>query len=123
MFPSNICKQSGWAKKNHKNLKFIWYEEMKKDHRKILNELSNFLGYPLTKEQIDTLLEHLTIDSMRKVSTDQAHNEVNKQINQKFFRKGKVGDWKNHMTEEKLKVWNKWIEDNTKGTDIKMNFE
>ncbi len=36
----------------------------------------------------------------------------------KFIRKGKVGDWRNHFTEEKNKIWNQWIAKNLKEAGI-----
>jgi hypothetical protein len=35
------------------------------------------------------------------------------------FRTGEVGDWKNYLDEEKIRQWNKWIEENLLGTDLK----
>ena len=41
----------------------------------------------------------------------------------KFFRKGKVGDWKNYIKGENEDRWSKWISDNIEGTDIKIAYE
>lgn len=35
-----------------------------------------------------------------------------------FIRKGKVGDWKNYMSEELSARFDKFTEDNLKGTDL-----
>ena len=40
-----------------------------------------------------------------------------------FFRKGQVGDWKNHFTGNKLKKWDDWIAKNLEGSDINFKFE
>ena len=45
--------ESGWRRKNHQNMKFFWYEELKKDQKKIMKEICEFIGYQLSEEQID----------------------------------------------------------------------
>ena len=49
--------------------------------------------------------------------------EVMKDVYSKFFRKGKVGDWKNYFEGESLSQWDQWIAENLEGTDLKMVFE
>jgi len=46
-----------------------------------------------------------------------------KKFYQKFFRKGQVGDWKNHFNEEKVKKWEEWISKNTEGLELSLKFE
>lgn len=46
-----------------------------------------------------------------------------KRFYQKFFRKGQVGDWKNHFDEEKKKKWNNWIDKNMEGLKLSLTFE
>ena len=45
--------ESGWKRRNHPNIKFFWYEELKKDQKKILIEICKFINYNLSEEQID----------------------------------------------------------------------
>ena len=52
-----------------------------------------------------------------------AGNPEMEKVMQKFFRKGEVGDWKNHLAGNDLEEWDSWIEANIKGTDIKLKFE
>ena len=40
-----------------------------------------------------------------------------------FIRKGIVGDWKNHFTPEMNAEWDPWIEENLKGSGLKMVFK
>ena len=45
--------ESGWKRKHHPNMMFLWYEEMKKDQKKIIKEVCKFLNYILTEEQTE----------------------------------------------------------------------
>ncbi len=58
--------------------------------------------------------DHLHIDNFRKVMTEAQKDPTYN----KFIRKGKVGDWRNHFTEEKNKIWNQWIAKNLKEAGI-----
>ena len=74
------------------------------------------------KMSISALVEHVSIDNMRQISVEMSPPDM-KEMAEKHFRKGMVGDWKNYFEGEKLEEWNKWIEENMKDTDIKMSFE
>lgn len=36
----------------------------------------------------------------------------------RFIRKGEIGDWKNHMTDEMAKRFDDWAENNLNGTGL-----
>ena len=72
------------------NVKFVWFEEMKKDQRKVVEDLSAFLKHPLTAAQTDSLVEHLKFENMKANpnANPMAGMEVESAGN--FFRKGEV---------------------------------
>ena len=37
--------KSGWFRRHYPNLKFIWFEEMRRDLPSIIDEMTYFLGY------------------------------------------------------------------------------
>ena len=45
------------------------------------------------------------------------------EIMKKFFRKGEVGDWKNHLRGRVLEEFDSWTEKNLEGTDINLTFQ
>lgn len=62
-----------------------------------------------TDEQIDGLIEHLSFTNMRKNPAinlepilEQIYNSENDRGDpeNKFIRKGQVGDWRNHISDE-----------------------
>ena len=91
---------------------------------KVLKEICEFTGHnSYTDEQLEKLRDHLKIDNMRKMAVDIATTEKDRVMNERFFRKGKVGDWKNHLSEERQAMFDTWIKKNLEGTDIQMTFE
>ena len=112
--------KSGWARRSHPNMKFIWFEDMKKDVPGNIKDIGQFLGYHLTKEQVDTLCHSTNIDTMRSTSKNLGRDEKEREFAEKFFRKGKVGNWAEYFHGEKLEEFNKWIDENMQGTNIEL---
>lgn len=41
----------------------------------------------------------------------------------KFIRKGKIGDWKNYMSEDLSKKFDNWMQKHLENTDLKLDTE
>ena len=118
---------NAWEKRNHPNMFFTTYEEMKTDIRKIVVKLISFLrgsSYTISDENMDMLLAAVDIESFRKNKfvnkTDYFNTDEN---GHSFIRKGVIGDWKIHFDEEMNKEWDAEIEKQLLGSDFKMIFE
>ena len=102
-----------WALRDQDNVLFLTYEEMKKNQEGAIKRTAKFLGKSVTEEQVAGLCEHLKFSTMAAnpavnmedffLKTDATENE------NKFIRKGKVGDWRNYMSEELSKRFDEWI--------------
>ena len=114
--------KTAYNMKDNPNVKIVWFEEMKTDLPKVIQDLCDFLGYELSADKISALVDHVSIANMRQISIEMAPPAM-KEPTAKHFRKGKVGDWKNYFEGEMLEEWNKWIKGNLKDTDIKISFE
>ena len=54
-------------RKDHPNVHFVWYEDMKSDHRSALESLARFLGKPIeSEERMQTLLVNNMTNKARK---------------------------------------------------------
>ena len=103
---------SAWTRRTHKNLKFIWYEDMKADTAAAIEELGEFLQHQISTEQQRLLCEYVMFDNMKKnenAYSNTGFNNNNKENH--FMRKGIVGDWKNHFDAATNREYNKWILD------------
>ena len=67
--------KSGWSRKGHPNMKFIWFEDLKEDTAGNIKDIGHFLGHNLTKEQVDILCKSTSIDTMRSVSKNLGRDE------------------------------------------------
>ncbi|KAJ0809062.1 putative Sulfotransferase domain, P-loop containing nucleoside triphosphate hydrolase [Helianthus annuus] len=97
------------------NVFFLTYEEMSVDIVDVVKRLANFLGYPFTeKEEAEG-----TVNEIVKLCGFKNLSEVNKHgLNNVFFREGKVGDWKNYLTDEMSRNLDEITEEKFKGLDI-----
>lgn len=106
--------------KDKKNFKMIWYEDLRKDLPKAINEIGNFIGHAVPEGKLEGFLDHLDINKFRKndaVNMKPPAGSVPEQVreNFNFIRKGKVGDWKSHFTNpELLQKFQDWIDANNK---------
>ena len=69
------------------------YERLHADFAGQVREIAAFLGVETTGEQIARLQGETSLDALR-----QRYGEA--EAGDKFFRKGVVGDWQNHLTPE-----------------------
>jgi len=109
----------GWKIRDHPNVKFLWFEDMKKDQKTAIRELCDFLKHPLSEDHMDQLVEYINFDNMKNNPNATPVAGVQFSPEQKdFLRKGKVGDWKNHFDAKMLERWDNWIEENTANTGL-----
>ena len=106
-----------WNRRNHENMKFLWYEDMKSDQMSVINELCDFLKHPLAIDQKVQLFKHVQFENMKSnpFSSPAPTAVLDQSI---FFRKGSVGDWKNYFDKAQAKQFEDWIQNNIKGTTL-----
>ena len=111
--------KGGWELRKHENFKFLWFEDMKVDQKKVIVELCSFLNHPLDDDQINRLVEHVKFENMKNNPwADPGHGLAPPGVDSKFMRKGQVGDWKNYFEDDKNQKWKTWILQNIKGTGM-----
>ena len=112
--------RSGWVRRDHPNILFFWYEEIKKDQKLWIRKIIDHIGYSLTEEKLEELNEALTFNNYKKTSSmNRVMKPEFKEGRGEFTRKGVVGDWINHFDRETNSTWNLWIEENLNRIGIK----
>ncbi|KAM4770934.1 sulfotransferase 6B1-like [Rhinophrynus dorsalis] len=89
------------------------FEKMKEDLNAAVKEISEFFGFSLTEDQVTQIASKGTFESMKQ-NSKQTHGEIGKSI----FRKGEVGDWKNHFSEAQSQEVDAKFEETLAGTKL-----
>lgn len=110
---------------------FLKYEDMKKDGVNVLKRLAEFLGCAFSKEEDEAgvVEEIVRLCSFEKLSRLQVNktgelalSEEVAAMKSSYFRKGEVGDWKNHFNEEMAaEKFDGIIEEKLRGSGLSIN--
>ncbi|KAJ9567428.1 hypothetical protein OSB04_003394 [Centaurea solstitialis] len=90
---------------------FLKYEDMKRDPAAEVRKLAAFMGRGFTAEEerggvVDEIVKMCSFESLSNLEVNKGGGGGQKFTakvvveNREFFRKGKVGDWENYLTEE-----------------------
>lgn len=120
-----------WKRRNDPNVLFLKYEDMKRDLPATIRRCSTFLevneNQALSDEKISKLCEHLNFKKMQRnpaVNLEPIISGMGEASDSvKFIRKGEVGDWRNHMSAEMSKRFDRWIEQQSGDSDLKFDYE
>ncbi|KAG9334197.1 hypothetical protein JZ751_008495 [Albula glossodonta] len=103
-----------WEKRmDDPDVLILTYEYLKENLQDGVRQVSKFFGFKLTEEQVKAISEASTFNAMKESSKD-SHG----QMGNVFFRKGEVGDWKNHFSEAQSKQMDAEFEKRLAGTKI-----
>uniref|UniRef100_A0A0A9E404 Sulfotransferase n=1 Tax=Arundo donax TaxID=35708 RepID=A0A0A9E404_ARUDO len=108
---------------------FLKYEEIVFDPLKVVRKLASFFGVPFTEEEesngvVEEVVRLCSFNSLSSVGINQTGGveRAGGKIFIEFsslFRKGKVGDWVNHMSKEMAEKMDILVEEKFKGSGLK----
>lgn len=87
-------------------------------------KITTFLNKQISDSEMSKLLTHTNIENMRKnkyVNNEEFISElqkISKSNFQGFINKGEVGGHKKVMSVDMINKFDKWIEENTKGSGL-----
>lgn len=111
-YPQHI---RSWMKyKNNKNFHYLFYEDMKKDPELEIARLAEFMEVTLTKEDISKIKEMTSFDTMKKANFQVSDVQM--------FRKGGVGNWKEHFTVAQSEYFDQKMKEGLGDLDMKFTY-
>lgn len=116
-----------WDMRHEDNILFLTYEDLKRDTEGTIDKVAKFLGKTLTQEQKDKIIDHCSFENMKKnPTTNHSWFEtlgVSDPKRGDFMRKGCVGDWANHLTDDMNRQMNQMIGYKLRNSDITFAFK
>ncbi|TDH01620.1 hypothetical protein EPR50_G00182180 [Perca flavescens] len=108
-----------WEKRmDDPNVMIVTYEELKQDLSEGVRKISTFFGFSLTEAQVQQIAERSTFTAMKQNNSLGTMGNV-------IFRKGEVGDWRNHFTPEQSREMDEAFNKHLAGTRLgnKLNYQ
>ncbi|KAE8684019.1 Flavonol sulfotransferase-like [Hibiscus syriacus] len=105
---------------------FLKYEEMKDETVLYVNKLAEFIGYPFSLEEhkkgvAEKIVKKCSFENLSNLEVNKSEKDYRKVIqNKMFFRKGKVGDWKNYLTPEMAARLDQIIQQKLSGSGLSL---
>ncbi|XP_042856927.1 sulfotransferase 1C4-like [Penaeus japonicus] len=121
--------REAWPQRDHPNMHFLFYEDMKANPKAEMKKLDRFLGTNLTEEQLEKIAHYTSFEEMKKRDEDYYEKNANKGLKQEvktkeggFYRKGEAGSWKGRLTEMQEAKIDDWTKKNTVELGIKFKY-
>ncbi|XP_071514793.1 sulfotransferase 1C4-like [Panulirus ornatus] len=112
-------------KRDHPNLHFIFFEDLKRNNMVELRKLNKFLDTNMTEEQLEKVAKYTSFSEMKireeaidSLKEDQHLREDMISTEGGFFRKGEVGDWKQKLSPQHQAKIDQWMDRYTKDFDL-----
>ncbi|XP_041478185.1 sulfotransferase 1C4-like isoform X2 [Lytechinus variegatus] len=115
-----------WNLRNHHNVLFLKYEDMKQDPRKAVIQIAEFMGKSLPDDIIDRIVEASSFSFMKSNTSANPDEVLKKSLDltkeKTFMRKGMVGDWKNYFTEDQNRRFDQLYQEKLAGSGLEFTF-
>ncbi|XP_060075896.1 amine sulfotransferase-like [Ylistrum balloti] len=112
------------------NIMYLVYEKMKKDLSSHVDKMASFLGVTYDKPFLDEVTDRCTFKTMIKTVMEEIKpqdqdfiHKMSKEKKLPIYRKGEVGDWKNHFTVAQNEAFDRLYEEQMRDSKCKFRFE
>ncbi|KAL5022099.1 hypothetical protein ScPMuIL_001254 [Solemya velum] len=110
-----------WKQRNDPNVLFILYEDLVENTDEIVRTIASFLGKDLSDEEVLKIVEHCSFENMKNNSAVNGLSDTIP-IGQQL-RRGKIGSWKEHFTEDMNRLVDIMVKNTLGDTDLVFRYE
>lgn len=110
------------ASQTDEHILFMKYEDMKQDHAGSVAKIASFLNLEADPQLIDTVVALSSFQSMKSGESTNFEWIPQKADKPKHFRKGDIGDWRNHFSAEQSLQMDELVVATLKGSGLQFDF-
>lgn len=111
-----------WDLREQENILILHYEDMQRNIYGNIDKIASFFGKTLTDDEKQQVAEHCSFTRMKENPSTNYVKEFGKGETE-FMRKGIIGDWKSHFTNEMNERMDAYIEKHFAGTGLEFIYE
>ncbi|XP_069185385.1 sulfotransferase 1C4 isoform X2 [Procambarus clarkii] len=116
--PYWLHMKEAWEKRDHPNMHFVFFEDVKTNTMLKLRKLNKFLDTNLTEEQLQKVAHYTSFSEMKsreeiKLEFESSLNKLVLSSDGGFFRKGEVGDGQKRLSPEQQANVDQWTKKHT----------
>lgn len=111
---------SWWKHKDAQNILYLKYEDLSKNFDEELKKIAEFMDYPLTDELLNQIKNKTSFNNMKKDKFSSIHEIGGFEG---FFRKGKIGSWRDQFTVAQNEYFDKLYAEGMNGTGLEFEFD
>jgi len=114
---------SYWQLRHLNHVLFLTYEDLKADTFGGVKMINDFLGCSYNDEQLKRMTDHVSFDTMREQFLENTTSEMigksKPDPDYRHCRKGKVGGYRDDLSEDMINRFNGWMAEKLKSTEFK----
>jgi hypothetical protein len=110
------------ASQKDQRILFLKYEDMKHDHADSVTRLASFLDLHADSQLIETVVSLSSFQSMTSKETTNFDWIPQRADVPKHFRKGEIGDWRNHFSAEQSRLMDDLVRKKLKDSGLQFDF-
>ncbi|XP_068919844.1 sulfotransferase 1A1-like isoform X2 [Petaurus breviceps papuanus] len=110
-----------WELRKQYPLLYLFYEDMKKDPKREIQKITEFVGQPLPEDILDQIVQQTSFKKMKEnpmTNYSTIPDEIMDHTISPFMRKGTTGDWKNTFTVAQNERFDADYEKKMAGSDL-----
>ncbi|XP_045175565.1 sulfotransferase 1B1-like [Mercenaria mercenaria] len=113
-----------FSKQHPEQILNLFFEDLKEDPVREIKKINSFLETGRSDDLIKRIAEACDFKNLKKADAEikVAEKIVDENKRSNMYRKGEVGDWKNHFTVSQNERMDKWLEENFIDTDLKFRY-
>ncbi|XP_011083739.1 cytosolic sulfotransferase 15-like [Sesamum indicum] len=105
---------------------FLQYEDMKRDSVSHVKKIAEFLGLPFSDEEekrglIREISDLCSFEKLKNLETNKTEIHHGNIANSSFFRKGEIGDWRNHLSPAMAERMKEVVDVKLSGSGLKLD--